>query len=53
MSDAEKLKNIHDVIADYIYTDISAVDCMEKIIDIFGDAEWFLGKEDGKSSYGG
>lgn len=42
----DKLRLIHDVVADYIHNvDKTAVDSMEEIIDIFGDADWFLGKE--------
>lgn len=34
------------MIPDYIYIDEkTAVDCMEEIIAIFGDADWFIGKE--------
>lgn len=47
----DKLGLIHNVIAEYIHNpDKTAVDSMEEIIDIFGDADWFLGKE--TSEYG-
>ena len=47
----DKLRLIHNVIAEYIHNpDKTAVDSMEEIIDIFGDADWFLGKE--TSEYG-